>query len=103
MRKHYSNNIYSKNIILSNENTQETEKSFFNSSSWYLILKLPLSLLNWLYELFHTFFMVIFQFIAFFAMIFWLFLFLYTMFVSELQESFFYNKRTVKKKLIKKI
>jgi len=32
--------------------------------------------------------MIIFQFIAFFAMVFWLFLFLYTMFVIEKQEAY---------------
>jgi hypothetical protein len=59
--------------------------------------------LRWLYELFHTFFMVTFQFIAFFAMIFWLFLFLYTMFVSETQENFFSIKRIEKKLFLKNL
>jgi hypothetical protein len=67
------------------------------------LLKLPVILLNWLYELFHTFFMVIFQFIAFFAMIFWLFLFLYTMFVLETQENFFTYKRMLRKNYFNKI
>ena len=86
-----------------NESRSDENKSHFNSSSWYLVLKLPLALLNWLYELFHTFFMVIFQFIAFFAMIFWLFLFLYTMFVAETQENYFSDKRSLKKSIYKKI
>lgn len=47
--------------------------------------------------------MVIFQFIAFFAMIFWLFLFLYTMFVSETQENYFTQKRLEKKSFYKNI
>ena len=47
--------------------------------------------------------MVIFQFIAFFAMIFWLFLFLYTMFVSETQENYFTEKRNLKKNFYKRI
>jgi len=47
--------------------------------------------------------MVIFQFIAFFAMIFWLFLFLYTMFVLETQENFFTYKRMFRKNYFNKI
>lgn len=85
-----------KNLLISNESystTWDNSKTFFVASSYFLIFKLPTLLLNWLYELFHTFFMVIFQFIAFFAMIFWLFLFLYTMFVAETQENYFYYKR----------
>ena len=85
-----------KNLLFSNEsyeNTWENEKTFFVASSYFLLFKVPGFLLNWLYELFHTFFMVIFQFIAFFAMIFWLFLFLYTMFVAESQENYFSSKR----------
>lgn len=95
-----------KNILPSNEaynNSWNNEKTYFNYSSWFLILKLPTLVLNWLYELFHTFFMVIFQFIAFFAMIFWLFLFLYTMFVSETQENYFSEKRQIKKLKIRKL
>lgn len=95
-----------KNLLYSNESytsSWNNEKSFFNASSWFLILKLPTALLNWLYELFHTFFMVIFQFVAFFAMIFWLFLFLYTMFVAETQENYFTDKRNSKKNHNKQI
>ena len=89
-----------KNLFFSNESYSNwsSDKSFFTNSSWFLIFKLPLALLNWLYELFHTFFMVIFQFIAFFAMIFWLFLFLYTMFVAETQENYLNEKRSDLKK-----
>lgn len=94
---------FDKNNLPFNEDVKEKEKSFFNFSSWYLLFKLPAALLNWLYELFHTFFMVIFQFIAFFAMIFWLFLFLYTMFVSETQENYFTQKRLEKKSFYKNI
>jgi len=49
------------------------------------------------YELFHTLFVLTAQFIAFFAMVFWLFLFLYTMFIAELQEKFFNAKRNLRK------
>ena len=47
--------------------------------------------------------MLIFQFIAFFAMIFWLFLFLYSMFVSETQEAYFEFKRKLAKNTKKKL
>jgi len=68
--------------------------NIFKNGHYYLF-KLSMVLLNWLYELFHTFFMVIFQFIAFFAMIFWLFLFLYSMFSVEMHEAYFYIKRKI--------
>jgi len=94
------------NLFLGNEdhiNSSDKSKTNVNNSSYYLIFNLPLLLVRWLYELFHTFFMVIFQFIAFFAMIFWLFLFLYTMFVLETQENFFLFKRLDKKLFYKRI
>jgi len=95
-----------RNLILMNESFVDgwnKSKTNFNVSNWYLLLKLPVLLLNWLYELFHTFFMVIFQFIAFFAMIFWLFLFLYTMFVLETQENYYSFKRSFRKTYFNKI
>lgn len=78
-------------------------KFYLKPSNWFLIFLLPIYLFKWLYNLFHTFFMVIFQFIAFFAMIFWLFLFLYTMFYNELQENFFLIKRNLRTIFFKKI
>jgi hypothetical protein len=65
--------------------------------AYFLIFKLSGHIIYFFYELFHTLFVVTAQFIAFFAMVFWLFLFLYTMFVSELQEKFFYQKRASRK------
>jgi hypothetical protein len=65
--------------------------------TYFLVFKVPGHIIYFFYELFHTLFVVTAQFIAFFAMVFWLFLFLYTMFVSELQEKFFFQKRAVKK------
>jgi hypothetical protein len=95
-----------KNLLISNESfvdAWDLMKTTFNSSSWFLFFTLPIFLIRWLYELFHTFFMVIFQFIAFFAMIFWLFLFLYTMFVLETQENHFFYKRNNRKIFFKKL
>lgn len=65
--------------------------------TYFLIFKLSGHIIYFFYELFHTLFVVTAQFIAFFAMVFWLFLFLYTMFVSELQEKFFGVKRAARK------
>ena len=65
--------------------------------TYFLIFKLSGHIIYFFYELFHTLFVVTAQFIAFFAMVFWLFLFLYTMFVAELQEKFFNVKRSLKK------
>lgn len=95
-----------KNILIGDENytsSWDGNKSNNGSFNYYLIFKFPVYIMNWLYELFHTFFMVIFQFVAFFAMIFWLFLFLYSMFVGELQEGYFFDKRAIKKAVYSKL
>jgi hypothetical protein len=68
------------------------------ANSYNFLYKFNLVLTTWLYELIHTFFMLIFQFIAYFAMVFWLYLFLYSMFSTELHESFFFKKRNFFKK-----
>lgn len=97
--------VVDRNMFMFNESfvdAWDNVKSEFAASNWYIVLSLPMLLLKWLYELFHTFFMVIFQFIAFFAMIFWLFLFLYTMFVMETQENYFSYKRILRKDFFKK-
>jgi len=93
-----------KNLFPLNESyvdSWDNSKTYFGSYNYYLLYTVPALLLKWLYELFHTFFMVIFQFVAFFAMIFWLFLFLYTMFVSETQENYFTFKRGFRKDFFK--
>lgn len=93
-----------KNLLPLNESfidSWDNIKVYQNPSSYFLLTNSPVSLLKWLYELFHTFFMVIFQFVAFFAMIFWLFLFLYSMFVSETQENHFTLKRFFRKDFYK--
>jgi hypothetical protein len=46
-----------------------------------------------MYEVLHTYFIVMVQFISFFAIVFWLFLFLYTFFVLEKHENYFTAKR----------
>ena len=93
-----------KNLFPLNDNyidAWDNVKIYSNYPTYYLIFCAPTMLIKWLYELFHTFFMVIFQFVAFFAMIFWLFLFLYSMFVSEKQENHLTFKRIFRKNFFK--
>jgi len=52
-----------------------------------------------MYELFHTFFVVTGQIVAYFAMVFWLFLFLFTFFTMESFEKYFSEKRAIRKKI----
>ena len=73
-----------------------------NGFCYFLVYRLSGHVIYFFYELFHLFFVVIAQLIAFNAMVFWLFLFLYTMFSTELHEKFFNIKRSLKKQLIKK-
>lgn len=74
-----------------------------SSFTYFLLGTLPGILLNWMYEVFHTFFVVTGQIVAYFGMIFWLFLFLFTFFVIEKQESYFEERRKFRQDLLKKI
>jgi biopolymer transport protein ExbB/TolQ len=56
-----------------------------------------------MYEVLHTFFVVTGQLIAYCAMIFWLFLFLFTFFVIEKQENHFEERRKFRQEILKKI
>lgn len=88
--------IYDKSILLTTESIWDLISSLDvtkSSISFYLLGALPLHFFHWIYELFHTFFVVTVQTTAFFAMAFWLFLFLYTFFVSEKHENYFTEKR----------
>jgi len=73
--------------------TKLIETSSGLETSYYYLLYIAHKLLYWIYELLHTFFVVIAQFSAFFAMVFWLFLFLYTMFVVDEMEKYLDAKR----------
>lgn len=63
------------------------------TTSYYFFWNILGTLFYWIYELFHTLFVLTAQFTAFFAMVFWLFFFLYTSFVLEKQEAYLYDKR----------
>lgn len=71
------------------------EGTLFSFDSWnyMIVVKLSLCLLHFLYELYHTLFVVLVQITAFLAMVFWLFSFLYTYFVMEVSETYFKDLR----------
>ena len=75
----------------------------FSSVTYFLLGVLPGHILNWMYEVFHTFFVVTGQLVAYFGMIFWLFLFLFTFFVIEKQENYFEERRKFRADLLKKL
>lgn len=97
---------YSHRYLTGNESIWE-EISNVNASvssfTYFFLGVLPGQLLNWMYEVFHTFFVVTGQLVAYLAMIFWLFLFLFTFFVIEKQESYFDERKKHRQDLLKKI
>lgn len=74
-----------------------------SSVTYFILGVLPTHIMNWMYEVFHTFFVVTGQLVAYFAMIFWLFLFLFTFFIIEKQESYFEERKKYRQDLLKKI
>lgn len=64
----------------------------FDSISYFLTKLCGLTI-YWIYELAHTFFVITGQFIAFFAMVFWLFFYLYTFFNYEPHEEYMWFLR----------
>lgn len=61
----------------------------YESFTYFFFSKIPGRLAYWVYELFHTFFVVVAQFIAFFAMVFWLFFFyIHFLFLKNLKLIF---------------
>ena len=93
------------NVLIGNENQSEgmNELSSNFSMTYYILTVLPGKLLYWMYEILHTLFLVSSQFIAFFAIVFWLFLFLYTFFIIEKHEDFFSKKREERRKKLKEL
>jgi len=97
---------YSHRCLIGNESLWE-ELSNVNTSissiTYFFLGVIPGQILNWMYEVFHTFFVVTGQLVAYLAMIFWLFLFLFTFFVIEKQENYFEERRKFRQDLLKKI
>jgi len=85
------------------ENIWRAYNTSTSYSTYYLLLTIPTQIIYWIYELLHTFFVVTAQFIAFFAMVFWLFLFLFTMFVFEQQERYFNERLAFRKNKLKEL
>lgn len=97
---------YNHKYLTGNESIWEEISNINTSSSsitYFFLGVLPGHLLYWVYEVFHTFFVVTGQLVAYFAMIFWLFLFLFTFFVLEKQESYFEERRKYRQIFFKKI
>jgi len=71
------------------------------NSIFYLIFDFVYSVIfRLLFELVHTLFVCTAQLIAFFAIVFWFFFFLYTFFVAVKFENYFLKKRSFKKNYI---
>jgi hypothetical protein len=86
------------NILLNELYSSNLNNLNYNNSSitYYFLTILPFKFFYWIYEILHTLFLVTSQCIAFFAIVFWLILFLYTFFVIEKFEDFFSIKRLEK-------
>ncbi len=97
---------YSHRYLTGNESIWEEVNNInasVSSFTYFFLSVLPGYILNWLYEIFHTFFVVTGQLVAYLGMIFWLFLFLFTFFVIEKQENYFEERRKFRQDLLKKI
>lgn len=73
------------------------------SVTYFLVMVLPARLGYWVYEVLHTFFVVTVQFMAFFTIIFWLFLLFYTFFIYESFEDHFSGIRRLRGEMLSKI
>jgi len=73
--------------------------SFVQTAFYYLTVSIPGAMLYFAYEILHLFFVLTSQTISFFAIIFWLFLFLYTFFFMSKVEAYFLKKRELRKSL----
>lgn len=65
----------------------------FNTAIYWFLIKIPGTLMYLAYEVLHLWFILISQTMSFFAMIFWLFLYLYTFFIALSVEKFFKDVR----------
>lgn len=77
--------------------------NFVQANLYYLFICVPSLIIYFAYEIIHLYFVITSQTVAFFAIIFWLFLFLYTFFFAARIEKFFLIKRALRKELWKDI
>lgn len=66
---------------------------------YYMIVSIPGIIIYLMYEVIHLFFVLTSQTVAFFAIIFWLFLFLYTFFFMARLENYFLSRRERRREL----
>ncbi len=97
---------YDQRLLLGNESLWDEVCNIdvtFGSFTYFMLFTLPGHILYWQYELFHVFFVLTAQIVAYIAMIFWLFQFLFNLFTFEVQEKFFGAKKWNRKKFVAKI
>ena len=97
---------YDQKLLLGNESIWDEVCNIevtFSSITYFTLFILPGHILYWQYELFHVFFVLTAQIVAYIAMIFWLFQFLFTLFTFEVQEKFFGAKKWDRKQFSNKI
>ena len=70
--------------------------------TYFIIMYLPHHIFEWLYELVHVFFVLTGQLLSYLAMLFWLFLFLFTFFAAYKQEQFFEERREFRMRMLDK-
>lgn len=73
--------------------------NFVQLAFYYLIVSVPSMIIYLMYEIIHLFFVVTSQTVSFFAIIFWLFLFLYTFFFMSKVENYFLVRRKRRQEL----
>lgn len=86
---------FNSNSLLASEDIIATfvNDDYSLNSSYFAFINFPKFGIEALFELFHTLFILVLQSIAFFAIVFWLFLFFYTTFILGKIENYFTQKR----------
>jgi len=85
---------YKHGMFLDQSSVAPDSNSLFNVALYWFLVKIPGTLLYIAYEVLHLWFILISQTLAFFAMIFWLFLYLYSFFIALSVENFFKSLRS---------
>lgn len=84
---------YKGSMFLSANMSLNESSGVFNIALYWFLIKVPGTLIYISYEVLHLWFILISQTMSFFAMIFWLFLYLYTFFIALSVENFFKELR----------
>lgn len=97
---------YDRLYIVCNESVWEEISNIGTSPrafTYFILGTLPTILMSLLYEVVHTIFVLTGQFVAYFGMIFWLFLFLFTFFIVEEQEKYFKTRKKFRQDFMEEI